>query len=131
MPAEGVLVSPVSLRAALVGIMLTTILGTLIIGRLSRNFLVRGLCSYVELFRNIPVLIQLLMWYFVLGDGCLPWPCPAPAWHFYQGGIVPGPEWEQGHVVSLAGFAMGIVVAWLSALGARDLRGPGRPANRM
>src|SRR5664279_5956647 len=54
-----------TLRAAVVGIVLTTILGTLIgIGRLSRNFLIRSLCTgYVELIRNIPVLIQLLMWY--------------------------------------------------------------------
>ena len=52
-----------TLRAAVVGIVLTTILGTLLgIGRLSRNFLVRSLCTgYVELFRNIPVLLQLLM----------------------------------------------------------------------
>ena len=59
-----------TLRAAVVGIVLTTLLGTLIgIGRLSRNFLVRGLCTaYVELFRNIPVLLQLLMWYFVLNE---------------------------------------------------------------
>ena len=52
-----------TLRVAIIGIILTTILGTLIgIGRLSKNFLVRGISSvYVEVIRNIPVLIQLLM----------------------------------------------------------------------
>ena len=51
-----------TLRVAILGIILTTILGTLLgIGRFSRNALVRGLCSaYVELFRNIPILLHLL-----------------------------------------------------------------------
>jgi general L-amino acid transport system permease protein len=41
-----------------------TVLG---IGRLSGNALARGLCyAYTELFRNIPLLLQLLMWYVVL-----------------------------------------------------------------
>ena len=51
-----------------IGIVLATVLGTLLgVGRFSRNALVRGLCyGYVELFRNIPVLLQLLMWYLLL-----------------------------------------------------------------
>lgn len=57
-----------TLRVAMLGIVLTTLLGTAIgVGRTSHNPLVRGLCTlYVELFRNIPVLLQLLMWYLVL-----------------------------------------------------------------
>ena len=48
--------------------MLGTLLG---IGRFSRNALVRGLCyGYVEFFRNIPVLLQLLMWYLVFTESC-------------------------------------------------------------
>ena len=56
--------------ASLVGIVLATILGTLVgIGRLSRNFLVRGLCTaYVEMFRNVPLLLQLFIWYFVFTE---------------------------------------------------------------
>ena len=59
-----------TLRVAVAGIVFATILGTLVgIGRFSRNALVRGLCSaYVECFRNIPVLLQLLMWYLVLTE---------------------------------------------------------------
>jgi len=58
------------LRVAVVGIILATILGTLIgVGRFSRNAIVRGVCyAYVEFFRNIPVLIQLLMWYLLFTD---------------------------------------------------------------
>ena len=53
-----------TLRVALVGIVLATILGTMIgIGRLSKNWLVAKICSsYVELIRNIPVLLQLFVW---------------------------------------------------------------------
>jgi len=45
-----------TLRVAVIGIILTTILGTLLgVGRFSRNALVRGLCqAYVEFFRNVP-----------------------------------------------------------------------------
>ncbi len=56
-----------TLRVALIGCVLATVLGTLLgIGRFSRNALVRGICyGYVELFRNIPLLLQLLMWYLI------------------------------------------------------------------
>ena len=56
-----------TLRVAVIGCVLATVLGTLLgIARFSRNALVRGLSySYVELFRNIPLLLQLLMWYLL------------------------------------------------------------------
>ena len=59
-----------TLRVAVIGVVLTTILGTLLgIGRFSRNALVRGMCyAYVECFRNIPVLLQLLMWYLLFTE---------------------------------------------------------------
>ena len=59
-----------TLRVALIGIVLATLLGTLVgVGRLSRNFLVRTVCStYVEIFRNVPLLLQLFIWYFVMTE---------------------------------------------------------------
>jgi len=59
-----------TVRVALCGIVLATLLGTLLgVGRFSRNLLVRVLCSaYVEVFRNIPLLLQLLMWYLMLAE---------------------------------------------------------------
>ena len=59
-----------TLRVALLGIVLATVLGTLVgIGRLSRNLLVRGLCTaYVEVMRNIPLIIQLFAWYLVITE---------------------------------------------------------------
>src|SRR6516225_6266853 len=54
-----------TLVVAALGIVLATILGFAIgIGRRSKNFLVERLATcYVELIRNVPLLLQLLFWY--------------------------------------------------------------------
>jgi general L-amino acid transport system permease protein len=59
-----------TLRVAVPAILASTLLGTLIgLGRLSPNLLLRGLCAaYVETLRNVPLLLQLLAWYFVVTD---------------------------------------------------------------
>lgn len=57
-----------TLIIGVVGIVLSTILG-LIIGvlRLSNNWLVRKLAAaYIDIFRNIPILLQILFWYNVV-----------------------------------------------------------------
>jgi general L-amino acid transport system permease protein len=108
-----------TLRVAIIGIFFTTLLGTLIgIGKLSRNFLLRGICTvYVEVFRNIPVLIQLLMWYFVLTTLLPP---VAEAVHLGPGMYVsksgmsfPIPEWSMGQALAAVGAAVGIVASWI------------------
>ena len=57
-----------SLRVAIAGIFLTTIVGVSAgIARLSDNWLVRNIAMvYVEIFRNTPLLLQLLFWYFAV-----------------------------------------------------------------
>jgi general L-amino acid transport system permease protein len=59
-----------TIKVAALGIVLATILGTIIgIARLSSNFLVAKLASaFVEIIRNIPVLLQLFFWYAVIGE---------------------------------------------------------------
>ncbi len=54
-----------TLLVAGLGIILATMLGTFIgVARMSKNFLVERLASgYVELIRNVPLLLQLLFWY--------------------------------------------------------------------
>jgi general L-amino acid transport system permease protein len=54
-----------TLIVSFVGIIITVILGTLIgIARLSSNWLVSRLAAgYIELFQDIPVLLQLFFWY--------------------------------------------------------------------
>lgn len=54
-----------TLRVAVLGIILATLLGTLVgIGRLSSNWLLRTVAgTYVEIIRNTPLLVQLIFWY--------------------------------------------------------------------
>ncbi len=74
---EGVLNT---LKVSIVGIVLATVIGTLVgIGRLSRNWLIAKLSAvYVEVLRDIPPLLQLLFWYVLL-QGL---PAPRQAIHF-------------------------------------------------
>jgi len=106
-----------TLKVALLGVVLATLLGTLIgIGRLSSNWLLARLATgYVELMRNIPLLLQLFVWYglftellppvrealdlgglaFLSQRGLrLAWPEPHPAW-----GVLP---WALGAGLALA-----------------------------
>ncbi|HEY7607865.1 MAG TPA: ABC transporter permease subunit, partial [Alphaproteobacteria bacterium] len=59
-----------TLRVGVVGIILATILGTIIgIARLSQNWIVSKVASfYVETIRNIPLLLQLIFIYALVGN---------------------------------------------------------------
>jgi general L-amino acid transport system permease protein len=72
-----------TLRVAVIGIVLATVAGTLIgIARLSSNWLVSRLSAvYVEVLRDIPLLLQLLFWY-VLMQGL---PAARNAWKPIEG----------------------------------------------
>lgn len=107
-----------TVRVSAVGIVLATLIGTLIgIGRLSGNFLVRQLCTiYVEVFRNVPLLLQLFMWYFVL-TALLP-PVtdalqPVAGVFLSQSGLqYPIPIWGHAHVFAALGLGAGCGAAW-------------------
>ena len=107
-----------TLRVALLGIVLATITGTLVgIGRLSRNFLIRSLCTaYVELFRNVPLLLQLFIWYFIFTEFLPPIDealQPLPGLFFSKNGLqYPIPIWATGHLFMVAGILVGIVASW-------------------
>ena len=64
-----------TLLVSLVGIVLATVLGFILgIARLSSNWLIRQLATvYIEIFRNIPPLLQIFFWYFAV-IGPLPGP---------------------------------------------------------
>ncbi len=57
-----------TLRVAAIGVVLATVLGTMIgIARLSSNWLLSRLAAvYVEVLRDIPLLLQLLFWYVLM-----------------------------------------------------------------
>jgi general L-amino acid transport system permease protein len=104
-----------TLRVAVIGIVLTTLVGVLMgLGRFSNNALVRGLCyGYVELFRNVPILLQLLMWYLFFVEVLPP---PQTAWNaadlvfLSKGGLAfPSPVWAVGHAWMALGALLGLV----------------------
>ncbi|MDP3221965.1 MAG: ABC transporter permease subunit, partial [Rubrivivax sp.] len=108
-----------TLRVAVIGIVLTTILGVLLgVGRFSRNGLVRGICyGYVELFRNVPILLQMLMWYLFFVEVLPP---PGEAWNlgdlFYlskDGFAFPRPMQGEGWLLVLAGLVAGVLLSWV------------------
>lgn len=57
-----------TLLVAVLGIVFATVLGFVIgIGRLSGNWLISRLAAtYIEIFRNIPLLLQIFFWYFAV-----------------------------------------------------------------
>ena len=57
-----------TLKVALIGIVLATILGVVVgVARLSSNWLASKIVgTYIEIIRNIPLLVQLFFWYFAV-----------------------------------------------------------------
>lgn len=120
-----------TLKVAVLGIVLSTILGTLLgIGRLSKNWLIAKFAAvYVETVRDVPVLLQLLLWYTVLQG--LPGPRAAlqlgHAVYLSNRGLkLPILLWENAHWWALAAFLLGLVgtLAWnRTALKKRDETG--------
>ena len=106
-----------TLRVAIVGIFAATILGTLVgIGRFSRNTILRGICyAYVEFFRNVPVLLQLLMWYLIFTDILPPVSEPftlASIFYLSKSGFsFPVPVWHLGQTLAAVGLVAGIAAA--------------------
>lgn len=103
-------------RVALLGIVFATIIGTLVgVGRLSRNALVRFLCTcYVESLRNVPLLLQLFVWYFVaiplLPDFDNPLH-PLPGSLLSKVGLsLPKPEWDTGWTLASVALLLALVL---------------------
>ena len=103
-----------TLKVAGIGIVLATILGTLIgIGRLSSNWLMAKLTGfYVEVIRDIPLLLQLLFWYTIL-QGL---PAPKQSWRIgdavflsNRGIKIPYLVWEDAHTWASVAFLAGAI----------------------
>jgi general L-amino acid transport system permease protein len=101
-----------TLLVSVLGIALSTILGTAIgVARLSVNWLVARLATvYVESVRNVPLLLQLFLWYTLITQG-LPGPREAlhllpGIWLSNRGLIVPAFDWTSLSFTAphLAGF---------------------------
>jgi general L-amino acid transport system permease protein len=106
-----------TLRVAVIGIVLATVLGTVIgIARLSSNWLLSRLAAvYVEVLRDLPLLLQLLFWY-VLMQGL---PAARGAWVPIEGiflsnrGLVlPSIPIEEGNLWVIGVAAIGLIALY-------------------
>jgi general L-amino acid transport system permease protein len=102
---------------AALGIVTALILGfTVGIARLSKNWLVRTLAAtYVEIFRNLPPLLQIFFWYFGVLS-VLPQPkesiaIPPGGYLNIRGFFMPKIVWQDGSWLTLAAFAIAIVIS--------------------
>ncbi len=98
-----------------IGIFFATIIGLLVgIGRLSKNYMVAKLSMiYVETFRNIPILLQILFWYNVVLASL---PSPKQSISFLdsiffnnRGLYIPRPILESGFIAVIIAFILAIV----------------------
>nr|WP_295463466.1 amino acid ABC transporter permease [Mesorhizobium sp.] len=110
-----------TLIIAVVGIVTATLVGFVIgIGRLSRNWLIRSICTvYVEVFRNIPPLLVIFFWYLgVLA--ILPQPrdaihLPFAALLSNRGLTIPTPVWGEGAWLVGVALLVAIAMCWFTA----------------
>jgi general L-amino acid transport system permease protein len=114
-----------TLIVAAIGIVLATVLGfTIGIARMSRNWLVARLAAgYVELVRNVPLLLQLLFWYNAVlkslpdvGNSVV---LPGGGFLNNRGLFLPRPELTSGLPAVLAAFLAGVVAVVVLRLWAR------------
>jgi general L-amino acid transport system permease protein len=107
-----------TLLVAALGIVFATIVGFLVgIARLSRNWLVGKLASgYVELVRNVPLLLQLLFWYNAvlkaLPDLRDSWTVPGGIFLNNRGFFAPSPVFQNGISIVVAAFVIGVIGAF-------------------
>lgn len=97
------------------GIIFATILGIIVgVLRLSDNWLIRKIASiYIDIFRNIPLLLQILFWYNVVLKAL---PVPKQSMEFLgdiflnnRGLYIPLPEMNSTTISVLVGFAIALV----------------------
>jgi general L-amino acid transport system permease protein len=114
-----------TLLVAGVGIVLATVLGFVIaIAQLSRNWLVARLAGgYVELIRNIPLLLQLLFWYNAVLKALpeLRESVALPGGGFLnnRGLFLPRPDFEPGFGAVLIALSIGLAAAFALHVWAR------------
>jgi general L-amino acid transport system permease protein len=106
-----------TLRVAVIGIVLATVLGTLIgIARLSSNWLLSRLAAvYVEVLRDLPLLLQLLFWY-VLMQGLpaarLAWMPVDGVYLSNRGLVLPWIRLDDGNFWVIGAAMIGLIASW-------------------
>jgi len=103
---------------SVLGIIAATILGFILgVARLSDNWLIAKLSAlYIEIFRNIPLLLQIFFWYFAVLRAL---PSPRQSIEFLgsflniRGLSMPAPVAEPGFHLIWAALAVAIVAGWM------------------
>jgi len=121
-----------TLLVAALGIVAATVMGFVVgIARLSSNWLIARLATaYVEILRNLPLLLQLFFWYFAVLKS-LPGPrqsyvLPGGAYLNLRGLYLPAPVPQHGFEAVAIALAAGVLVAigvWLWARRRQALTG--------
>ncbi|WP_136247136.1 amino acid ABC transporter permease [Halomonas borealis] len=110
------------------GIVLATLIGFAVgIARLSSNWLLARLATtYVEIFRNIPLLVQILFWYFAVLQAL---PSPRQSLSLFEalflnvrGLMVPAPVAQPGFEATLWALALALAAVVSLTLYARRLQ---------
>jgi general L-amino acid transport system permease protein len=121
-----------TLRVAVIGVILATILGVIIgIARLSSNWLVAKLSAgYVEIFRNLPLLLQLFFWYALITE-TLPGPREAlrllPGVFVSNRGVkIPVPAESAAYDYAAGGFILAVILTIVLHFWSRRRREAGR-----
>ncbi len=113
---------------AVLGIFFATIIGFIVgIMRLSKNRVVAGAATlYIEIIRNVPLLLQIFMWYALV---LKPLPGPKAALNIWdsvfisnRGIIMPHPNFGPGASLALAALALALVGTWLFRRRARKIQ---------
>jgi general L-amino acid transport system permease protein len=106
-----------SLRVAVLGIILATILGVIVgLARLSTNWLLSRIALvYIEFHRNIPLLVLLFLWYFAVFNRLPPIKesitLPGPIYLNQRGIYMSWPRLTETGTVFLISIISGIVIA--------------------
>ena len=124
-----------TLLAAALGIVLATLNGFVVgIARLSPNLLARGLASaYVEAVRNVPLLLQLLVWYVAVRVALPSAEAPASLGGVFvsqRGLVLPSPEFSGAAWLVPIALLAGIAALSLLRRRARRAAETGRPPVR-
>lgn len=106
-----------TLLVAVTGVVLATLLGLLVgIGQLSSNWLFARLCrAYVEILRNVPLLLQLFFWYFAVLRAL---PGPRESWSLLdltflnnRGLYLPRPQPDDTFWLVVLAFLAGVIAS--------------------
>ncbi len=123
-----------TLKVSIIGIFLATILGTIVgLGRLSTNWLINKIALvYIEIHRNIPLLVLLFIWYFAIFNKLPPAKesliLPGPIFLNQRGLYLSWPRLTESGGVFAVSLLVGLILAIIAWTYLRRLRErSGRP----